>query len=286
MATGHRRDTVPVTGATAGTALVTGATAGIGAAFARRLAAASHALVLVARDGERLQRLAADLTAAHGVPVEVLAADLTTETGLAAVEQRLADPAAPVEVLVNNAGLSLNRTVLESTAGDEERMLRLNVHAVMRLTRAALPGMVRRGHGAVINVSSVAGLTASLPGSTYSATKAWVNSFSESVAAAARSRGVRVMAVCPGLVRTEFHARAGIDVSRMPRWWWLDADDVAADAMRSLARGRVVRVVDWRYRVLVRVTRLLPRRAVQAMARRARRGSRGGGRGGTASSTV
>lgn len=249
------------------TALVTGATAGIGAAFARRLAADSYDLVLVARDAARLRERASELSEAHGTAAEVLTADLTTEAGLAAVQARLDDPAAPVDLLVNSAGLSLNQSFLRSTAEAEETLLRLNVHAVMRLTKAVLPGMVERGRGAVVNVSSTAGFFTPMPGSTYSATKAWVNNFSESMAYAVRPYGVRVMALCPGYVRTEFHARAGIDMSRTPERLWLDADAVAADAMRSLARGRVVRVVDWRYRLILRVVRLLPRRLVQAASR-------------------
>jgi short-subunit dehydrogenase len=249
-------------------ALVTGASAGLGAAFARRLAAGSHDLVLVARDEARLRAQADALADAHGATVEVLAADLTTEDGTATVADRLA--AGPVDLLVNNAGISLNRGFLRSTPEAEERLLRLNVHAVMRLTLAALPGMVERRRGGVINVSSVAGFTAAMPGSTYPASKAWVNSFSESVAQSVRRYGVRVMALCPGYVRTEFHDRAGIDMSKTPDWLWLDADAVAADALRALARGKVLRVVDWRYRMILAGIRFTPRRLVRAVARDAR----------------
>lgn len=251
------------------TALVTGATAGIGAAFASRLAADGYDLVLVARDRSRLRERAAALADRHGVTVDILAADLATEDGVAAVADRLAGHPA-VDLLINNAGISLNRSFLESRAEDEERLLRLNVTAVMRLTRAVLPGMVERRRGGVINVSSVAGFAAVMPGSTYSASKAWVTNFSESMARAVARYGVRVLALCPGYVRTEFHARAGIDMSRTPGRLWLDADKVAADGLRALARGSVVRVVDWRYRILVAAMRLTPRRLLQAAARDAR----------------
>lgn len=253
------------------TALITGATAGIGAAFARRLAADGYALVLVARDAQRLRATARDLDERHGVPVEALPANLTDEDGLAAVETRLADSTAPVDLLVNNAGMSLNRDFLQASAADQERLLRLNVHAVMRLTRAALPGMVQRRQGGIINVSSVAGFGPVMPGSTYPASKAWVNNFTASIAPTVREHGVRVMAVCPGFVRTEFHARAGIDMSWAPRWIWVDADVVAAKALRHLARGRICTVVDWRYRVAVALMRVIPRRIVQAVARDSRR---------------
>jgi uncharacterized protein len=249
------------------TALVTGATAGIGAAFARRLAKDGHNLVLVARDEPRLREQATALAEVHEITVEVLVADLVTEDGIAAAQRRLADPEHPVSLLVNSAGMSLNRSFLDSTTELEERLLGLNVHAVMRLTHAALPGMVDRRAGGIINVSSTAGFAAVMPGSTYSATKAWVNNFSESMAYAVRRYGVRVLALCPGYVRTEFHQRAGIDMSRTPGWLWLDADRVVDEALRSLARGRVIRVVDWRYRLIVRGMRLVPRRLVQRISR-------------------
>jgi hypothetical protein len=248
------------------TALVTGGTSGIGAAFARRLAADSYDLVLVARDQRRLRERAGALAREFGVAVEVLPADLATEEGVGAVAERLAGQGG-VDLLVNNAGLTLNRSFLRSDPEAEERMLRLNVHAVMRLTLAALPGMVSRGHGGVINVSSVAGFAVTMPGSTYSATKAWVNNFTESVAASVRPYGVRMMALCPGYVRTEFHQRAGIDMSRTPRALWLDADRVVEDALRAFHRGRVIRVVDWRYRTVVAAMRFVPGRLVRAVAR-------------------
>jgi hypothetical protein len=255
------------------TALVTGGTAGIGAAFARRLATDSYDLVLVARDAARLREQADGLAARHGVAAEPLPADLATETGVRSVAARLADR--PVDLLVNSAGVSLNRSFLQSSPEAEERLLRLNVHAVMRLTLAALPGMVERRHGGVVNLSSVAGFAAVMPGSTYPATKAWVTNFSESVAQSVRRYGVRVLALCPGYVRSEFHERAGIDMSRTPGRLWLDADQVAADGLRALARGETVRVVDWRYRMMVGAIRFAPRRLVRAVARDTRGRVRG-----------
>src|SRR5205823_5705183 len=140
----------------------------------------------------------------------------------------------------NNAGIGLNGAFLDLDIEDEERMLRLNVHAVLRLTHAVLPGMVDRRQGAVVNVSSVAGFGVPQPGSTYSASKAWVINFSESMAAAVKPFGVRVVAVCPGYTRTEFHQRAGINMSKVPGWLWLDADRVARDGLRDLRRGKAV----------------------------------------------
>jgi uncharacterized protein len=246
------------------TALITGASSGFGAAFARRLATEGYDLVLVARDERRLADLAADLASRHGVTATPVPADLSTDDGCAAVEKCLADP---VEMLVNSAGLSLNRSFAKSTVEAETRLLRLNVHAVMRLTLTALPGMVARGRGDVINVSSVAGFAAVMPGSTYSASKAWVTNFSESVAHSVRPHGVRVMALCPGYTHTEFHDRAGIDMSKTPEWMWLQVDQVVVDALRDLRRGKVVSVPDWKYKVVVFGMRHLPRALLQAVAR-------------------
>ncbi|WP_433081758.1 SDR family NAD(P)-dependent oxidoreductase [Dactylosporangium sp. CA-052675] len=237
------------------TALVTGASAGLGAAFARELAARGHALVLVARRGERLEALAAELPG----PVEVLVADLATAEGADAVAARLTDPQRPIDLLVNNAGRSLNRSFLRSTPALEEQLLRLNVHAVMRLTLAALPGMVERGRGGIVNVSSASGFAALMPGSTYPASKAWVTSFSESQALLVRGTGVRVMALCPGYVRTEFHEAAGIDMSRAPSWIWLDPERVVRAALADLRRGRAVSVPGRRYKVAVAFMRYAPR---------------------------
>ncbi len=249
------------------TAVITGATAGIGAAFARRLAAEYYDLVIVARGKERLDTLAADLNSRHGVEVEVLAADLADEAERTLLEERLADPDRPVDLLVNNAGISLNPSFLRGEVTGEERLLALNVRAVMRLTHAALPAMIARGHGDIVNVSSVASFGVLAPGSTYSASKAWVTNFSQSVGLAARRHGVRVMALCPGYVRTEFHDRAGIDVSGRPGLLWLDADALVVHALRDLRRGRRVSVPSLRYKAVVAALRHLPHQALQAVAR-------------------
>ena len=249
------------------TALVTGATSGIGAAFARRLAVEGYDLVLVARDEARLTGFAAEVTDRHKVGVTVLAADLATVAGCERIQERLADDDAPVDLLVNNAGRSLNRSFLRSSVEAEEQMLALNVHAVMRLTMAALPGMVRRRRGDIVNVSSVAGFAAAQPGSTYGASKAWVTHFSESVALAAKPHRVRVMALCPGYTRTEFHDRAGINMSRTPEWLWLTAEAVVRDGLRDLRRGRSVSVPDWRYKVAAFGMRHLPAGIIRGVAK-------------------
>lgn len=255
------------------TALVTGATAGIGAAFARRLAREGYDLVLVARDAARLEAVAAELRTTARVGVEVLRADLTVDGDRRRVEERLAADDTPVEVLVNNAGIPARQSFLRGDVEDEERLLRLNVLAVLRLSKAAAPGMVGRRRGAIVNVSSVAGF---LPYGTYSASKAWVTCFSEVLAVELAGTGVRVVALCPGLVRTEFHDRAGMDVSNVPGWVWLDADEVAAAGWRGLVTGRVVVVPGRRYQLAVAILRHLPAGVTARVARltRNRRGVR------------
>lgn len=248
-------------------ALITGATAGIGAAFARQLASRGYDLVLVARDGGRLGALANTLAREYRTDAVVLDADLSTVVGCAVVEERLGSEHRPVDLLVNNAGSSLNQSFLASGADDEERLLRLNVVAVLRLTHAALPLMVARGAGSVINVSSVSGFAAVMAGSTYPASKSWVTNFSESVDLLVRPLGVRVMALCPGYTRTEFHARQGIDISNMPDWLWLDADKVVRDGLRDLRGGRSVSVPGWRYKIAVSALRHAPRGLIHRLAR-------------------
>jgi short-subunit dehydrogenase len=249
------------------TALITGASSGLGAAFARRLATDYDHLVLVARDEARLRALGAALPAT----TEALPADLATVDGRDAVAARLAGPG--VDLLVNNAGLALARGFLRATPEQVQHQLDVNVTAVLRLTHAALPAMVDLGRGAVINVSSVAGFTPSRS-ATYSASKAWVTTFTEGLAAALAGTGVRVLALCPGFVRTEFHQRAGMDVGARTGPLWLDADRVVADCLADLARGRVVSVPSPTYKALVGVIDVLPRPVLRALAARFERGRR------------
>lgn len=252
------------------TALVTGATSGIGAAFARALAGEGHDLVLVARDEGRLQAMAAELRERYGAGPEVLPADLTDRESSRAVEERLADAARPVDLLVNNAGMGLRGTFWKTDLADQERMLALNCTAVLRLTHAALGAMVPRGRGGVITVSSVAGFTPGARGA-YSATKAWATSLTESLSTELVGTGVHASVVAPGFVRTEFHQRAGLDMSRMPARMWLDADDVVATALRDHRAGKVVSVPGAQYRAIVAASRLVPRgaaRRVTAVVRR------------------
>src|SRR6476619_5174686 len=216
-------------------ALITGPTSGLGAGFARRYAIDGHDLVLVARDVQRLEQLAAELHDEAGANVEVLPADLA---------DRLA---AGVRVLVNNAGFGTSGEFWTADLQVLQAQLDVNVTAVMQLTHAALPPMLDAAEGTVINVASVAGL---LPGrgSTYSASKAWVISFTEGLANGLGGTGVGVHALCPGFVRTEFHERAGIAMDGTPSFLWLEVEDVVRDCLADAAKGNVVIVPGVQYK--------------------------------------
>jgi uncharacterized protein len=238
------------------TALITGATAGIGAAFARRLARDGHDVVLVARDTKRLSDQATELHDRHGIEASVLTADLATEKGIAAAEERLTDRGNPVDLLVNNAGFGLKGRFLEVPMADELTMLKVHCEAVLRLTSAGVGQMRDRGRGGVVNVASVA---AFVPRGTYGASKSWVVQFTQGAAQDLAGSGVRLLALCPGFVRTEFHQRAGMSVDGVPAWMWLDADKLVDTTLRDLARGRTLSVPDPRYKAMMGASKLIPR---------------------------
>ncbi len=251
-----------------GTALITGATAGIGAEFAHQLAARGNDLVLVARDRERLDALATELTTNHGVHVEVLVADLLADSGRSAAEARVANVERPIDVLVNNAGFGLNTDFDLSSVDDEQRLLDILVTVPMRLSHAALGPMVERHRGAIINVTSIA---AYAPLGSYSAAKAWLQYFSRWANAFYRPAGVTVTALAPGFVRTEFHARMNVARESMaPAWMWLDVEPLVRSALRAADRGRAVSVPSVRYRAISVVARMLPMRIVTRVATRDR----------------
>jgi short-subunit dehydrogenase len=248
-------------------ALVTGASSGIGEVFARRLARDSFALILVARRREQLERLAGELGGA-----EILPADLTLESDLARVEERIA--AAPdLELLVNNAGFGTKGRFWETSVEGQDRMHRLHVVATMRLTRAALAGMVPCGRGGVINVSSVAAFGQSPGNISYCATKAWMNSFTEGLDLELRGAGsgVRVQALCPGFTISGFHDAMGMSRQGIPRWLWMRAEDVVDASLRGLERDKLFVVPGAIYKLVVGLEKLTPRALRSAVVVRAAR---------------
>src|SRR5438067_1167997 len=234
-------------------AAVTGASSGIGATFARQLAAQGYQLLLIARRAARLEELAAELRAKHGVAAEIMAADLTRDEDVAGVARRL-EAAGNLALLVNNAGFGVKGLFFEADAAEQEAMHRLHVLATLRLTHAALPGMVARGRGAVINVSSVAGFLQGAGSISYCATKAWMNSFTEGLAADLKRAGSPVIAqaLCPGYTYSEFHDVMGVDRASIPKSWWSPAEFVVRESLLGLKRGDLFVIPGWRYRLLLR----------------------------------
>jgi short-subunit dehydrogenase len=246
-------------------ALVTGGTSGIGAAFARALAARGDGLVLVARDSERLGATAAELRERHGVAVEVIVADLSDADQVARVAARLTSTEEPVDLLVNNAGFGVKARLTDADLTPHDYAIDVMIRAVLHLGGAAGRAMRGRGGGHIVNVSSTAGYVAQ---GNYSAIKAWVTTYSESLAVELRGTGVGVTALCPGWVRTEFHSRADLRTSSIPPRLWLDADDMVREALRDVAAGKVISIPSRRYAVLITLARLAPRPAIRAVSAR------------------
>lgn len=220
------------------TALVTGASSGIGEVFAQQLARRSYDLVLVARCSERLQTLAARLKAEAGVGVEVLSTDLTDQAGLRRVEARAAQ--APLDLLVNNAGFAVYKPLAESDPATLEEMIALNVLALTRLTRAALPPMLARGSGAIINVASGLAFLPQATRATYTGSKAFVLNFSQALSEEVNDAGVRVQVLVPGLTPSEFHLRSGTDLSRFPSEIVMSAEDLVRASLKGLELDETV----------------------------------------------
>lgn len=254
-----------------GTALVTGATAGLGLEFAWQLATARHDLVVVARDADRLERVAAQVRAAAGVKVEVLPADLSVPDDVARVARRLAvsgddedDDRRPVGLLVNNAGFPTAQPFVTGDLEVELRAVDVMVRAVVRLTHAAAGQMTARRRGAILNVASIAALTAN---GTYAAAKAYVRTFTEGLAVELRGTGVTATVLCPGFVRTEFHDRAELEMDYVPDTGWLDAASVVSEALADVRRGVVISTPSVRYKAAAALLRMAPRTAVRALGK-------------------
>ena len=246
------------------TCLITGASSGIGAELARVLARLGHGVTLVARREDRLRTLAAELSTATGVRVEVVAADLAEPGARDEVVAEISRRGLTVDVLVNNAGVSTVGPVHASHVEAEMAMIRINVEAVVHLCSALVPGMVERGRGAVLNVASVAAFLP-LPGQVgYGASKAFVLSYTQGMAQELRGTGVTVTALCPGPVRTEFAAAAGLTEQQssesLPEVMWVSASEVATQGVAGCRRGTVVVVPGTLNRVMAGVALHSPRR--------------------------
>jgi short-subunit dehydrogenase len=244
-------------------ALVTGASAGIGASFAEFLAEKGHNLVIVARDKARLDERAKDLEKRFGISVEVLSADLATSEGIKKVELRIENKAVPFDVII--------KSFIESSRQSESDLLDVLVRAPLRFMHAALPGMVSRGSGTIINVSSVAGWIA---GGSYSAAKSFLTVMSESLHTELKGTGVVVHALCPGFTRTEFHQRGRMNMKGLPDFMWLDSRKVVADSWRAAQKGKAISVPGLQYKLLHLLISISPRKLVRSAGMGARKKQR------------
>lgn len=256
-----------------GRALVTGASSGIGEAYARRLAAQGFDLTLVARRAERLAALAAELSAAHGIAAEALPADLADDEEIERVARYITERD-DLALLINNAGFGTRGSFADIDLGPQLDMIRVHVIAAVTLCRAALPGMIARGSGAIINVSSIAAFFPSGGGATYTATKAYLNNFSEALAAEVEETGVRVQALCPGFTYSEFHDTAeyaGFDRKQVPGPLWMPAEQVVDESLAALAGRRVIVVPGRQYRGMMLAVNSPLRGQIRGLARAVRR---------------
>jgi short-subunit dehydrogenase len=247
------------------TALITGGTSGIGAAFARTLAARGEDLVLVARDGDRLSDMATELKERYAVSVETIVADLGVRSDVIRIVERLTSPEQPIDMLINNAGFGIGTKLTDADTTPHEHAIDVMITAVLMLGAAAGRAMRERGTGTIINVSSTAGYVAM---GSYSAIKTWVTAYTESLANELYGTGVKVTALCPGWVRTEFHQRADINISSIPSALWLDADRLVADCLQDAAAGKVISIPSKRYKILMTICEHLPHRALRAISRK------------------
>jgi short-subunit dehydrogenase len=240
-------------------AVVTGASAGIGKVFCEKLAARGYDLIVAARNAARLETLRQDLEGRYGVAVEVFPADLTIDTDVSLLAERLTR-SPRLGLLVNNAGFGTRGKLVDASPALQESMLRLHVVAPMRLSQAALPVLMANRRGGIVNVSSVASFIYSAGNVNYCATKAYLTTFSEGLAAELAGTGVTVQALCPGFTHSEFHQRMNADISELPRGMWMSAEQVVHSSLRALDRGwPVVCIPGLRYKLVVLLLRFIPR---------------------------
>lgn len=256
-------------------ALITGASSGIGAAFAEKLAAQGHDLVLVARREDRLKTLAAEMQERNRVSVEVLAADLSCPAGVEKVEAYVTGLPG-LEFLINGAGFGTSGHFAEIDLEKQVDMIHVHVLAPVRLCRAALQGMIALGRGSIINVSSVAAFWPLPENANYAASKAYLAVFSQALAAELRGTGVRVQALCPGFTYTEFHDTSefeDFDRNLIPEPLWMTPEELVTMSLKALEQGKTMFVPGWKNRLMVsgtarKLTSLVPRGWIRHMMRR------------------
>jgi len=240
-------------------ALITGASAGIGAEFARQLAARGYDLILVARRRERLEHLAAEIQSQHRVVIDIQPADLSILSEIQRLE-RLIEETENLEVLVNNAGFGIPGLFVDTEIDSIMMMIKVHVEATVRLTHAALPSMISRGLGFIIQVSSVSAFASSTGSPTYGATKAYLNAFVDGLVTELYDTGVKVQALCPGMTRTEFHNSPQYEKfrvhERLPSFVWMDAEDVVRGSLETIQRRSGIYVPGFGYKLITALASL------------------------------
>ncbi len=224
-----------------GTALITGASSGIGAVYADRLARRGYDLILVARNGERLQTLASRLSSETGSAVETISADLNDKADLARIERVLRTDSS-ITLLVNNAGVGATAPLLDADVDKMEALINLNVNALTRLTYAAVPGFVARGGGTIVNIASIVAIGPEVLNGVYGGSKAFVLALSQSLNHELADKGVRVQAVLPGATATEFWGIAGTPVEHLPTEIVMSAADMVDASLAGLDQGELVTI--------------------------------------------
>jgi len=246
------------------TALITGGTVGIGHAFAKALAARGYDLVLASRDEAGLNAAAEGFRSQYGIGVEVIRTDLSVRQDVLALAARFDDTDHPIDLLVNNAGFAVHDSLLVPDFAPHERAMDVMCLAMLILSGAAARHMAERGQGAILNVTSS---SAVITTGNYSAIKAWATVYTEALANELRGTGVRVMALLPGWVKTEFHTRGGVKAHNLPNFVWIDADQLVQQALRDLDHGKVLSVPTRRWGFMVWVGHVAPRRAIRWASR-------------------
>lgn len=245
--------------------LVTGGTSGIGREFVTQLAARGDDVIIAARDADRMAAIKAEIEPRYGVSVETIRADLSVRADVDALAARLEDPERPIDLLVNNAGFGLHAKILDpETLPLQERAFDVMCKAVLILSAAAGRSMTSRGHGGIINVASS---SAWINTGNYSAIKAWVLTFTEGLANELHGSGVKVEALCPGWVHTEFHSRANVTATSLPEFVWIDAATLVRESLKDLAKGKVISVPSARWKAAIAVAGTAPRSTMRWLSR-------------------
>ncbi|MFX1536566.1 MAG: SDR family NAD(P)-dependent oxidoreductase [Promethearchaeota archaeon] len=243
-------------------AFITGATSGIGKAFAKKFASEGYDLIITGRRKQLIKSVADKISKKYGVNVEVIIIELSDDDDLDKLVQKV-KATKNLDILVNNAGFATEKKFHEEDIKDQEAMVKVHVLAIIKLVHAAIPNMLERGKGTIINVSSIGAFAASPRNATYSGTKAFINAFTESLHLELLKTGIKVQTLCPGLTRTDFHEKMGYDNSKLHKnrgiIRWMSPEEVVAISLRDLKIGRVISVPGFWNNLLKNLARLVPR---------------------------